>query len=53
MKQKQLDGRGGGLQGAEAEGEGETELEGGRQGGETSDKSTSKYYLDIDIEILS
>ena len=38
MKQHQ-DGRGGRLQGAEAESQGAAEPEGGGQGGETSDKS--------------
>ena len=52
VKQNQLDGRGGRLQGAEAEGKGAPQLEGGRQGGEASDKSTLKYYLDL-VELYS
>ena len=44
QQQKQADGGGGGLQGAEAEGEQGTELEGGRQGGEASDKSIFFYW---------
>ena len=39
------DGRGGGVEGSQAESEGETELEGGRQGGETSDKSILNWFL--------
>ena len=47
--QQRLDGRGGCLEGAEAEGEGAAELEGGRQGqgGETSDKSIEMTNANI------
>ena len=40
-------GRGGRLQGAEAEGQGAAEPEGGGQGGETSDKSIEMPNADI------
>ena len=46
MKQHQH-GRGGRLQGAEAEGQGAAEPEGGGQGGETSDKSIEMPNADI------
>ena len=45
--QQRLDGRGGCLEGAEAEGEGAPEFEGGRQGGETSDKSIEMHNENI------
>ena len=46
MKQHQH-GRGGRLQGAEAESQGAAKPEGGRQGGETSNKSIEMTNADI------